>query len=123
MTMIAARPLLGWGLGCFPVAFPAFQPDSLCRWFINHAHNDYLELTAETGIIGLFAALLVVSVLFISCMRKLKHTKRRELRMIGIGALAGCFSLLVHSVMDFNFHIPFNAMLFAVLKGVETIPV
>ncbi|CAK8720822.1 hypothetical protein GCAAIG_10375 [Candidatus Electronema halotolerans] len=121
LTMIAERPLLGWGLGCFPFAFPAFQPDSLARWFINHAHNDYLELAAETGLLGLTAALLAVSVLFIACLRKLHTAERRHFQPVGAGALAGCFALLIHSTTDFNFHIPANAILFAVLAGIALV--
>jgi O-antigen ligase len=50
-SMAAARPLTGFGLGSFPAAYPAYARfDS--GHFVNHAHNDWLEIAAEAGIAG-----------------------------------------------------------------------
>ncbi|WYD79725.1 MAG: O-antigen ligase family protein [Candidatus Electrothrix gigas] len=121
LKMIEDRPLIGWGPGCFPFAFPAYQTDTLSKWFVNHAHNDYLELAAETGIVGLTAALATGAFLFNFCLGRLLAPKYRYFQPVGAGALAGCFSLLVHSVTDFNVHIPSNAMLFAVMAGIAVL--
>ena len=48
-SMISARPWLGYGLGNFPVVYPEFAEfDSGA--IVEHAHNDWLEWTAEGGV-------------------------------------------------------------------------
>src|ERR1700719_128847 len=47
--LIGGHPLLGSGLGTFPVAFTRVQSTFLGK-FVNHAHNDYLELATDLGI-------------------------------------------------------------------------
>ncbi len=121
LNMIADRPLLGWGLGSFPFAFPPYQVERISAWFINHAHNDYLELAAETGLLGLAAALLTAYVFFASCLKRLIRARHKYFQAIGVGALASCFSLLVHAITDFNFHIPSNALQFAVTAGIAVV--
>jgi hypothetical protein len=50
-SMAAVRPVTGFGLRSFPTAYPAFARfDS--GHFVNHAHNDWLEIAAEAGIAG-----------------------------------------------------------------------
>ena len=49
LHMIAARPLIGWGLGCWPAVYPAFatfDPGAI----VNQAHCDWLQWTAEGGL-------------------------------------------------------------------------
>ena len=116
--MFLQRPWLGWGPGTFPIVFPAYQTDMTAGYFINHAHNDYLELAAETGIIGFAAAVLCLLVLFITCLRTLAQSNNTYCQNLGLGALAACISFLAHSVVEFNFHIPANALLFAVAAGI-----
>ncbi len=50
--MIAVHPVLGYGLGSFPVVYPQFTHLDT-RYYINHVHNDYLEILAESGVVGL----------------------------------------------------------------------
>ena len=62
IAMVAERPLTGHGLGTFESAYPRFASFDLDRR-VNHAHNDWLEWTAEGGIImplslGLFMAVV-----------------------------------------------------------------
>ena len=51
LKMVAARPLLGWGLGTFPVVYPSFR-SFYTDFFVNEAHNDYLQTAVETGLVG-----------------------------------------------------------------------
>src|SRR5208283_275961 len=45
------KPLLGWGLRTFPVVYPEFRSFHT-NFFVNEAHNDYLQLLVETGLLG-----------------------------------------------------------------------
>ncbi len=118
-TMWRERPLLGWGLGTFPDAYPRFRT-FYTNYFVNHAHNDYLETLVDTGLLGGFAVLWFIVLLYRAAFRRLRA---REYGMIGamtLAALLGCTGLLVHSFSDFNLHIPANAALFFALCALAT---
>ena len=109
---------LGSGPGNYPDVFPAFQPPELGRWFINHAHNDYLEWLFEAG---LLAAALITLLAVLYALRWLKVWDWGDwsrLRFIQAGAGIGTLLLLIHSLVDFNLHIPANIVYFAFLLGV-----
>ncbi|MGA7286993.1 MAG: O-antigen ligase family protein, partial [Terriglobales bacterium] len=48
LRMFIKRPFLGWGLGAFPTVYPEFR-SFYTTFFVNQAHNDYLQLLVETG--------------------------------------------------------------------------
>lgn len=95
-------------------------------------HNDYIHLLAEYGIIGaVLAAVFLGMHLFAGCRglkrivnEKLKaewQTSSNELALT-IGALAGIAALLLHSVVDFNFHLPANVLVGAILFAILATP-
>ncbi|XCN74783.1 MAG: O-antigen ligase family protein [Candidatus Electrothrix aestuarii] len=124
LRMIYERPFFGWGPGTFSVAFPAYQTQGFDQKIVNYAHNDYLELAANTGVLGLTAFISGFLALYISCLRKLARSPVRGgtyWQNVGVGALAACFSLFIHSVTDCNLQIPANLFLFAITGGVAVI--
>jgi O-antigen ligase len=84
-----------------------------------HAHNDYLEYLSELGILGF--ALLAAGVLFITVDSFLTWAKRRnpEVKSLALGGLVSVFVMLVHSLTDFNLHIPANALLFTMILSLN----
>lgn len=109
---------LGSGPGTYPDVFPALQPPELGRWFINHAHNDYLEWLFEAG---LLAAVLITLVAVLYALRWLRVRTWEDwsrLRFIQVGAGIGTLMILLHGLADFNLHIPANIVYFAFLLGV-----
>jgi O-antigen ligase len=119
-----SHPLTGAGLGAFETVYPRYQS------FVNdkrieHAHNDYAEILAETGLAG---ALLVLAalVLFVRQTRRNIHAVfvlgGETAARLQLGASIGCLGLLVHSFFDFNLHIPANAVWFAVLLAIAMSP-
>jgi O-antigen ligase/tetratricopeptide (TPR) repeat protein len=114
LKMVFDKPWLGWGLGTFEYVYPRYQGMGAGEYAVKHAHNDYLELTAELGIFGLLLASLGITVLFMSILKKLVKLDKRPYQAIGLGALSACLSLLLHGMTDFNFRIPSNAILFSV---------
>lgn len=119
VRMILARPLAGWGLGAFPVVYPSFR-SFYTNEFVNHAHNDYLEFAVETGLPGLAAIVWFLVALYRAGLRRAEHWHSDFSAAARLAALAGCAGLAVHSMLDFNLHIPANAALFFVLCAVAS---
>lgn len=84
-------------------------------------HNDYLHFASETGLWFPPVAIWVLIVFFREGMRKMKNSSRL-VRGITLGAMSGITAMLVHSVGDFNLHIPANALLFTFLAAIAAGP-
>jgi O-antigen ligase len=118
INMFRDYPLLGLGVGSFEAAYPVYQSFSSDQT-VNHAHNDYVEALAETGVIGCFLVLSAVA-LFLRSVFFEGQRSRLDANWIGIGAAVACCGLLIHSFSDFNLHIPSNAAWFAFAAGIAT---
>jgi hypothetical protein len=121
LQMALHRPILGYGFGTFSAIYPAFR-SFYTDLFVNHAHNDYLEVLVETGIVGLSFLLWMLMGVFRAGFRKLMDPHDYEGRMLTLGLLAGIFGVVVHSFLDFNLHIPANAALFFVMCAAIAVP-
>lgn len=119
LRMFARHPVTGWGLHVFPTAYPQFRT-IYTNLFVNEAHNDYLQLLVETGIVGFSLMLWFVIALYRQGARRLRHWRANAASTTRVAALVGCTGILVHSALDFNLHIPANAALFYVLCAVVT---
>ena len=115
--MWTKRPLLGWGLGSFPIVYPEFR-SFYTTFFVNQAHNDYLQLLVETGLAGCCIAAWFLVVVIRRAAGKLKNWTETASGALTVAALLGCMGILVHSFLDFNLQIPANAALFYVLCAV-----
>ena len=113
------HPVFGTGLGTLVEVFPRYETLYDGK-IVDHSHNDYVEALAETGLIGggLCAAFLVL--LFYEAWARLAEAKNTLDLAFHIGALAGCCGMLIHSLVDFNLHIPSNALLFLLEAGLAT---
>jgi O-antigen ligase len=109
---------LGSGIGTYPSVFRRFQPGDVPE-FVNHAHNDYLEWLFEGG---LPAALLMFAFLALYFLRWRQIWPREEqwstYAFMRISAGLGLLLIGLHGLIDFNLHIPANAVYFAFLAGV-----
>jgi O-antigen ligase len=87
---------------------------------LEQAHNDYLQLMSDAGVIGFGLAIFFIVALFKIGFARLE-TDDPFRRGVVAGALAGCFAVLVHSFFDFTLHTTANALLFLVLAALATI--
>ena len=115
--VFAKRPVLGWGLGTFADIYPQFR-SFYTNQLVNRAHNDYLELLTDAGILGFGIAIWFLLVALRSAVRKAQTWSGDVNGAVALSALLGICGILVHSFVDFNLHIPANAMLFYVLCAV-----
>ncbi len=115
LAMMKDYLLIGIGPGAFATIFPQYQiAGSAARFY--QVHNDYLHFGVELGL--LFFPLL--GWLFFSLFntgRKKQQSSSRQVWGISLGAMTGIVAILVHSFVDFNLHIPANAILFTVLAA------
>jgi O-antigen ligase len=113
------HPWTGTGLGTLPTVFPAYETLYDAK-FVNHAHNDYLEALADTGVVGgAFCATFIGMLLFFS-LRQLLQIDKPFAAALHISGLVACVGFLVHSFVDFNLHIPSNALLFLLMAHLAT---
>jgi O-antigen ligase len=116
LKLFRANPVLGVGLGAYETVFPIYaRHDGM--FVVNYVHNDYLQALSDGGIVGFGLALLFIVLLFRTIARSLKSSDPL-LGGLALGCGAGVFSLLVHSMFDFNLQIPSNALLFLFLSAV-----
>ena len=114
------HPTLGTGLGTFRMVFPPY--DSLYDGKIaNHAHNDYLEALAETGLIGGLCCAWFLGVLILDSLRGMIELGSSLGSALNLSGLLACCGILVHSLVDFNLHIPANALFFFVSAHMATV--
>lgn len=114
--IFVAHPVLGAGLGAYTTSFPIYsESDGLVQ--VSHSHNDYLQILADGGLIGAGLALWFIVVVFRAFGRGV-NSRDSWRSVIALGCGAGMFSLLVHSLFDFNLQIPSTALLFLVFAGV-----
>ncbi|MBN1954105.1 MAG: O-antigen ligase family protein [Anaerolineae bacterium] len=108
----------GVGLGCYE---PAYAQFALVNWpyALGHAHNVYLNLLAETGLIGLAAYVLFWGAVFWQTWRVTRRTSGL-VRGIAIGLLGAWTHLAVHHLFD-NLYVNNVHLFVGLLLGALTI--
>lgn len=98
LNMARHHPWLGVGLGAYGAAYDQYR---LLNWHepLGHAHNYYLNILAEAGIIGLIGYSLLWAMVFLFTWRLRRHPDPLA-RALGIGLLGAWVYLAVHSLLD-----------------------
>jgi O-antigen ligase len=106
-------------LGAFGAVYTRFDSrNGLFR--LEQAHNDYLQIFSDAGIVGALMALVFLVLLFRLAFKRAKSDDPFR-RGIAVAALGGCFAVLIHSFFDFTLHTTSNALLFLVLAALATL--
>lgn len=124
VSMIAANPILGVGLGAYETAYPIYSSDDGSSILgksvsVDRAHNDYLQIFSDCGVVGAALAVWFIVLIFRAVARG-KRSRDPLRRALAIGGGTGIFGLLVHSLVDFNLQLPSNAVLFLLLLAAVT---
>jgi O-antigen ligase len=114
------HPTWGTGLGTFEMVFPPY--DSLYDGkIVNHAHNDYLEVLAETGVAGGLCCLWFLVVVLLNALKGTADLGESFGSVLNLTGLVACSGILIHSLVDFNLRIPANALFFFVSAHLATV--
>ncbi len=116
--LFKAHPLLGSGLGGYWAAIPAFHNAS-GTITPQEAHNDYLELLASGGVVGLALGAWFAVVVFKRTRENLRAQNRFR-RAACYGAAIGIAGVAVHSLADFGLHTIVNALVLTTLLVIAT---
>jgi O-antigen ligase len=116
--MLVAHPISGVGMAGYWAAVPAFHNAS-GTMTPQEAHNDYLELLASGGVIGLALAVWFAVVVFTRTRKNLGSPNRFR-RAACFGAAIGIAGVAVHSLVDFGLHTVTNALVFTTLIAIAT---
>lgn len=120
LQIILHNPIFGVGFDAFGMAFTRYDTwNGTLR--IEQAHNEYLQMLAEGGILGFACLVAFIYFLFKQGLRIIRRSEDRFRSGVAVGALAGCFGILIHSFFDFPLRTPSNAFFFLTLASLATI--
>lgn len=116
LKIIARNFPLGAGIGAFPQAYTQVDPTGGVER-VEQAHNDYLQIVADAGIVGL---ILGGAFLFLFIRQGVRSTSVRNKMRRGMaaGAFAGASAVLVHSLFDFVLHITAVSAMFLTILAI-----
>lgn len=113
---------LGVGLDAFGVAYTRYdQMNGFYR--VEQAHNEYLQVWAEAGVIGLILVLTFIFLLFRKGLQTFFSASDRFQRGAVLGSLAGCLGIVIHSFFDFPLRTPSNLLMFLILAALATVKI
>ncbi|HIL71969.1 MAG TPA: hypothetical protein EYG38_19220, partial [Verrucomicrobia bacterium] len=122
------NPWTGVGPGHFSAHWFRYRPEQV-QTSAEHVHNDYLELLVNWGLIGVILVSLILILFFVGMARTWKFVKpeiknftvkHSTKAALVVGVCFSMIAILVHSFVDFNMHIPANALLVSLLLAISS---
>jgi O-antigen ligase len=118
LQIVTDFPWFGSGLGTFGEAMLVYQTANR-PWIYAQAHNDYLQLLAEGGVLVVIPSLMVLSLVLVGIRRRLTLEADQPLTWwIRIGAVAGLAGIAAQSAVEFSLQMPGNTVLFVLLLAI-----
>lgn len=117
LKMIPEAPIFGTGPATFEYVHPRFQGPECGETRARFTHCDYLNLVCDYGLVGAAIVGGFLCSLALGLARARRRIERRNDLALWAGSVAAAVAILVHSVVDFNMHIPGNAVTFFVLAA------
>ena len=125
LQMIKDNPLLGSGIGNFKINYLNYQADLLqknpnyIKYIANakESHNEYLQMSAELGIVGLGVFLSILFIFYSSILNYLEKKINNKDKIIVFGLLMGITFFLFHSLFSFPLHVPVLGLNFFIIVG------
>lgn len=129
LNMIKNKPLFGLGVGSFPLNYLYYQADFLSQKpdYLKYntkaaeAHNEYLQIWSEMGMVGLLFFLLFIYLFYHHSIKIIKELEKNEEKIILIGLISGITITLFHSIFSFPLHIPATSAAFWFIVGLTVV--
>jgi len=118
LAMVQDYPLVGSGGGSFYNVFMSYRTPQYGYAYVDHTHNDYVEIATDFGLLGLgLIGVLVASTLYttIGVMARRKYSLPWGM---AFGVTMAMVCLAIHSMVDFNLQIPSNALTMVVILAI-----
>ena len=115
IALVKDYALVGSGGGSFYNVFLSYRTPEYGYTYVDHTHNDYVEIASDFGLIGLGILGSLVALTLATVLRVM--ARRRSVLPWGVafGVAMAIVGLLLHSTVDFNLQIPANAMTIVVI--------
>jgi len=129
LNMIKEKPILGSGIGSFKMNYLNYQAEHLkdnpyyVKYYSNarESHNEYLQIGAESGIIGLGIFLLIFFIFFLMVIKNFNQEKDDRKKIIVFGLSLGVICFLIHSLFTFPLHVPALGSAFFIIVGLTIV--
>lgn len=115
LPIVRDFPLVGTGGGSFYNVFLSYRTPTYGYAYVDHTHNDFVEIATDYGLLGLGALGLLVGLTLSTVVRVLARRKSSLPWGMAFGVAMVMVALLVHSTVDFNLQIPANALTMVVI--------
>jgi tetratricopeptide (TPR) repeat protein len=125
LEMTKDNPVLGLGIGNFKLHYLDYQAEYLLKHpnYIKYngkaqeAHNEYLQIAAEMGILGLAVFTTIIFIIYQSILQFLRKSIKTEDMIIVFGLTLSMTCFLIHCMFTFPFHVPTLGSTFFILLG------
>lgn len=125
LEIIAEKPLTGHGLFSFgrELSWKQSQPPQFPH---SHAHNLFLHVQAELGVIGTAALWATLGMLAWGMFRRWRDVQRESLsreQALSVGAIAACAGFGVHHLLDTTIMMPAIMLMGLIAAALAVMPV
>ena len=100
LHMFADHPYLGVGIGNYPAQYPNYRVAPVWNANLGHAHNYYINIAAEAGVVGFAAYLFLFGSAMVICVRTYRRSTDPFGQALGLGGLAVLVAFSSHQFFD-----------------------
>jgi len=128
--MLKAHPIAGIGIGHYKIHYLPYKAEFLKtgvgQWYTQHigpitraaqAHNEYVQIAAELGMLGIIATILLIFTIFWKSFKLIVKSASQGEKFIILACLAGVVAFMVDASVSFPLHLPASSLNLALLLG------
>jgi O-antigen ligase len=117
-SLVRAFPVVGVGLGAYESALMRYKTVGPMNT-TDYAHNDYVQVLAEMGIVGFGIGMLLLLRIIYSAAVGAIYAGLPEDRLLSIACFGSLIAIILHSFVDFNLYVPANSFAIAWIAGIS----
>jgi O-antigen ligase len=117
VRIIRDSPVMGTGFDTYGTAMMVYQTSRQGEHF-QEAHNDYLQLAAEGGLLVGLPILFTLAIFVAEVRRRFREAPKEGMTYwLRVGAVVGLIAIALQSLIEFSLQMPGNAVLWSVLAA------